>query len=470
LSDPLTEGAKQPMAHVNRRQWERFAYPAELRLTATGHLLPAKLVDISERGMQIIVPVKLYAGNAIRADLPTPRAALAVTGRVCWVASDRTDGTAQTRAGIAFDPLPAAAEQQLRALASERPGSSVIVQLPGSDDPVRASAVRTDEGLRLSFALPFLREGTILTLQPTEAEAEVARIVRTHVYAGGTGTETRVELLVEPCAETRKRRFVQYDAATVGPPQVVAAPSDAAPSDSVESLTVPKRRVLKNVGYGVSLAAAVWLVSRIAEPGTAEAPPTTETDVQASKPMAASASPAHKSAPEAATSAVAPVRPPAPAHEATAPVRVPAPTTEAVVASAPVPAANKSPDTTPAADTTVAPKVEPSAPRPSRSPQVTTSKDTTEIFVPVSGSLAGLSAKLWTDPPAVSVDIPRGQVALPRRRYDLQADGVAGLSVGRPGGVTQLRVYVNSVLSQYEATAAPGGVVIRIKRDLQSPH
>jgi len=403
--------------------------------------LPAKLVDISERGMQIIVPVKLYAGNAIRAELPTPRAALTVTGRVCWVAPDRTDGSAQTRAGIAFDPLPVAAEQQLRALASERPGSSVIVQLPGSDDPVRASAVRTEEGLRLSFALPFLREGTIITLQPTHAEAEVARVVRTHVYAGGTGAETRVELLVEPCAETRKRRFVQYDAASRLPPQVVAAPSDAAPSDGVESLTVPKRRVLKKVGYGVALAAAAWLVTQLAEPGSAEAPAVTETDVQASKPMAA------------------------PAAQQPAPVAPP-----------PVPAAADVPDTTPTADTTPAAPVKPvekSAPPPaaaSRSPQVTTFKDTTEIFVPVSGSLVGLDAKLWTDPPAVAVDIPRGTVALPRRRYDLQADGVAGLSVGRPGGVTQLRVYVNSVLSQYEATAAPGGVLIRIKRDLQSPH
>ncbi|HTU61355.1 MAG TPA: PilZ domain-containing protein, partial [Polyangiales bacterium] len=436
------------MAHVNRRQWERFAYPAELRLTATGHLLPAKLVDISERGMQIIVPVKLYAGNAIRAELPTPRAALAVTGRVCWVASDRTDGTAQTRAGIAFDPLPGAAEQQLRALSSERPGNSVIVQLPGSDDPVRASAVRTEEGLRLSFALPFLREGSIVTLQPTEAEteAEVARVVRTHVYAGGTGAATRVELLVEPCAETRKRRFVQYDAASMVLPQVVAA-SDAAPSDGGEALAVPKRRVLRNVGYGVSLAAAVWLVARIAEPGTAEAPASTQTDVQASKPIAASVRAAAvttaPSVPVRVTEPAAQIRMP---EASLAPARVPEP----VLATAPRPT-----DTTPLADTTAAPKVEQPMPRPaaaSRSPQVTTYKDTTEIFVPVSGSLAGLSAKLWTDPPAVSVDIPRGQVALPRRRYDLQADGLAGLSVGRPGGVTQLRVYVNSVLSQYEAT------------------
>ena len=445
------------MAHVNRRQWERFLYPADFRLTATGHVLPAKLIDLSQRGMQIIVPVKLYAGNAISAELPTPRAALAVTGRVCWVAADRTDGTAQTRAGIAFDPLPTAAEHALRALASNCPGNSVIVQLPGSDEPVRASAVRTDEGLRLSFALPFLREGSIITLQPSEAEAEVARVVRTHVYAGGTGTETRVELLVEPCAETRKRRFVQYDAASM-PPQLVAAVA-AAPSDGVEAWSVPKQRALAKVGYGLSLAAALWLVTRITGLGTAEAPPApapppaTETDRRALKPMAAKpalVTPARLTS-DARPSMAAPSS--MTDHPATA------------SAVTPVTAPKPAPDTTP----TIAKQ----APRPAaaiRAPQVTTTRDTTEIFVPVTGSLAGLEAKLWTDPPAVAVDIPRGTVALARRRYELQADGLAGLSVGRPGGVTQLRVYVNSVLSQYEASAAPGGVVIRITRDLQSPH
>jgi hypothetical protein len=447
------------MAHVNRRQWERFLYPADFRLTATGHVLPARLVDLSQRGMQIIVPVKLHTGNAITAELPTPRAALVVTGRVCWVSADRTDGTAQTRAGIAFDPLPTAAEHALRALASDRPGSSVIVQLPGSDDPVRASAVRTAEGLRLSFALPFLREGTIITLQPSEAEAEVARVVRTHVYAGGTGTETRVELLVEPCAETRKRRFVQYDAASTPAPVVTAT---AAPSDGAESLSVPKQRLLANVGYGLSLAAAVWLVTRISGLGTAEAPPAqaaaTETDRRASKPTAAKPA---LTTPVPLTTDAMPLMAASPSLATSAIDTRPASAPGVKLVTTPKPAS----DTTP----TTAKQAPPPAAA-SRAPQVTTTRDTTEIFVPVTGSLAGLDAKLWTDPPAVAVDIPRGSVALPRRRYDLQADGIAGLSVGKPGGVTQLRVYVNSVLSQYEASAAPGGVVIRIKRDLQSPH
>jgi hypothetical protein len=462
LSDPLTEGARQPMAHVNRRQWERFLYPADFRLTATGHVLPAKLIDLSQRGMQIIVPVKLYAGNAISAELPTPRAALAVTGRVCWVAADRTDGTAQTRAGIAFDPLPTAAKHALRALASDRPGNSVIVQLPGSDEPVRASAVRTGEGVRLSFALPFLREGSIITLQPSDVDAEVARVVRTHVYAGGNGTETRVEVLVEPCAETRKRRFVQYDAASM-PPQPVAA-AIAAQSDGAESLSVPKQRVLANVGYGLSLAAALWFVARITGLGTAETPaaPATETDRRASKPTAAVdiRKPALTGPMHLTTDARPSVAAPTPRVEQPAPMDARA-ASEVTAITARKPAADTTPSTA---------KLAPQPTAASRAPHVTTTKDTTEIFVPVTGSLAGLDAKLWTDPPAVSVNIPRGTVALARRRYDLQADGVAGLSVGRPGGVTQLRVYVNSVLSQYEASAAPGGIVIRIKHDLQSPH
>lgn len=433
MSDPSTEGAKQPMAHVNRRQWERFAYPAELQLTATGHVLPAKLVDLSERGMQVVVPVKLYAGNAIRAELPTPGAApLVVTGSVCWTAADRTDGTAQTRAGIAFEALQPGAEQELRALASERPGMSVSLQLPGSDEPVRASAIRTRQGVRLSFTLPFLREGTIITLQPSEADAEVARIVRTHVYAGGTGAEARVELLVEPCSEARKRRFVHYDALPASLPDVIETTTTPTASDGSESLSVPKRRVLANLGYGLSLAAAVWLVSRLGASGADE----TETS------------------PKLVPSALISAQP-----RATTDLR-PSVEAQAVVHAEPAVPPKPTVDTKPVSDTTVSP---------ARSPAISSTKDTNEIFVPVTGSLTGIATKLWTDPPAVVVEIPRGHVALSRRKYDLHGDGVVGLSVGRPGGVTQLRVYVNSILTQYDATAVPGGVSIRIKRDLHSP-
>ena len=428
------------MAHVNRRQWERFAYPAELQLTATGHVLPAKLVDLSERGMQVVVPVKLYAGNAIRAELPTPRAApLVVTGTVCWAAADRTDGTAQTRVGIAFEALQPGAEQELRTLASERPGPTVSLQLPGSDEPVRASAIRTSQGVRLSFALPFLREGTIITLQPSEADAEVARVVRTHVYAGGTGAEARVELLVEPCNEARKRRFVHYDALPASVPEIVEE-TPTTPSEDPESLSVPKRRVLANVGYGLSLAAAVWLVSRLGASGAEEtetSPKLVPSALISAQPRATDLRPIVSDKPpvlEVETKPVAQAEP--------------------IVPPKPVV------DTKPESDTTAST---------ARSPVISSTKDTSEIFVPVTGSLAGIATKLWTDPPAVVVEIPRGQVALPRRKYDLHGDGVVGLSVGRPGGVTQLRVYVNSVLAQYDASAVPGGVSIRIKRDLHSP-
>ena len=441
------------MAQVNRRQWERFAYPTEFRLTATGHVLPAKLVDLSQRGMQVIVPVKLHPGNSIRGELPTPGAALSVTGRVCWVAADRTDGSAQTRAGIAFDPLPEATEQALYALAIEHPGDSVLVHLPGNDDPVRASAVRTDDGIRLSFALPFLRAGSIVTLQPPSASAEaaVARVVHTHVYAGATGAETRVQLLVQPSVETRKRRFVQYDAANLPPDH--HAHTAAAVSDNAESLTVPKRRLVANLGVALALTAALWLGVQLARQSDTDLPRRSETDQNASKPLADGAAIAAPSAAPAAPTQTSP----APSARSTGAVPLRAPGAAAPAHSLPTPK--------PAADTGH-PKLDRA---PSPTPKVTTANGSTEIFVPVNGSLVGLDAKLWTDPPAVAVDLPHGTVALPRARYDLEATGVAGLSVGRPSGRTQLRVYVNSVLTQYEANAAPGGVVIRLKHDLQSP-
>ena len=69
------------------------------------------------------------------------------------------------------------------------------------------------------------------------------------------------------------------------------------------------------------------------------------------------------------------------------------------------------------------------------------------------------------------VDLPSGKLELSQARYDLDAGGVSALRVGRSRGVTQLRVYLTAVLSQFDALPARGGIVIRLRRDLQSlPH
>jgi hypothetical protein len=104
-------------------------------------------------------------------------------------------------------------------------------------------------------------------------------------------------------------------------------------------------------------------------------------------------------------------------------------------------------------------------------PVLSTTSDLTEIFVPVRGPVPGLSVAQWIDPPVVVVDLPSGELALSQTRYELGAGGVASLRVGRTRGVTQLRVYLTEVLSRFAAVPARGGIVIRLKRDLQSlPH
>jgi len=67
------------------------------------------------------------------------------------------------------------------------------------------------------------------------------------------------------------------------------------------------------------------------------------------------------------------------------------------------------------------------------------------------------------------VSLPAGSLELRAERYDLNAGGVSALRVGKVRGVTQLRVYLTTVLSRFEALPARGGIVIRLKRDLQSP-
>src|ERR1700712_3247082 len=97
LSVPSAEGATHSMAQENRRQWERFAHPAELQLTAGGHVLPVRLIDVSRQGMQVVAPVLLHVGDEVGTSLPatlptaTSRATGAVRGRVCWTAPARAD-------------------------------------------------------------------------------------------------------------------------------------------------------------------------------------------------------------------------------------------------------------------------------------------------------------------------------------------------------------------------------------------
>jgi hypothetical protein len=142
----------------------------------------------------------------------------------------------------------------------------------------------------------------------------------------------------------------------------------------------------------------------------------------------------------------------------------------AVLPAAPEPAPPPRTEQPPAAATPVEPERRLDvAPEPA--PVLSTTSELTEIFVPVRGSVTGLSIAQWIDPPAVVVDLPSGELALSRGRYELDAGGVASLRVGRTRGVTQLRVYLTAVLSRFDAVPTRGGIVIRLKRDLQSlPH
>jgi hypothetical protein len=135
--------------------------------------------------------------------------------------------------------------------------------------------------------------------------------------------------------------------------------------------------------------------------------------------------------------------------------------TAAIMAPAKRPEATPEPVRAPVQPNAIAPNSEPIA----TTPRFASSGDTSELFVPISGSLAGLRAAVWVDPPALALDIPAGRITLPRTRYEIRDGGVQGLSFGRPHNVTQLRVYLTGPLTHYTTTEAPGGVTIRMKRD-----
>jgi hypothetical protein len=108
------------------------------------------------------------------------------------------------------------------------------------------------------------------------------------------------------------------------------------------------------------------------------------------------------------------------------------------------------------------------APEVADGPTLRLDGDSTEVFVPMHGALAGWRDAVWSDPPALVIDLPAtARVPFPRQRYNLQSAGVTYVSAVDLRGVTQLRVFLDAPLGRYAIAALERGFVIRLQRDLR---
>ncbi|HEY2736621.1 MAG TPA: AMIN domain-containing protein, partial [Polyangiales bacterium] len=92
--------------------------------------------------------------------------------------------------------------------------------------------------------------------------------------------------------------------------------------------------------------------------------------------------------------------------------------------------------------------------------------DSSLLFVPMTGTLEGMHDAMWIDPFALVIDLPEATLPFAQTRYALKSGGIKQVTVARPHGVTQLRVYLDALLAHYSVEVVTGGLLLHLKRDL----
>lgn len=366
--------------------------------------------------------------------------------------------------------------------AGKAAAATLEVKLDSTRSALRAQAYKAEQGMRLELVLPWFNPGSVLRLAPLDGDGArdplEGRVVNCRVQPGANGLE--LELLVVPCEPARRRRYAIYETPTTATPmsdEITQPIAQLTAADAAGALVVPKTRTRGTLLIAlVAACAGVALIALVRpleqrSPGaptlrelTEAAPPRRLQDpallLPPPLPQAAEPVPAEPS-PVAEVEAA----PPAPLPEVAAKPEAPVEGAAGGPAIATTIAVELSNERAPASEAATAPQ--PATAAPANAPIVSVTGDQSDVFVPVEGSVADLRLALWVEPLAVVADLPSGRIPLTQPRYDIKAGGVSAVSIGKNRGVTQVRVLLNALLTRYSAERAPGGIVIRMKRDLR---
>jgi hypothetical protein len=383
---------------------------------------PGACLDLSLAGVQLYVPERVDVGAAISCMLLEGHEELRLSGRVCWSMADVRYGDATaSRVGIFFDPLSAA-------------------QLQGYEQTLLGVAVPNERGVYLHVPLPSLESGSLVMFQPLADPRTREGVVINSQLSTAPGTRAvELTVLLEPAARTHVER------AWSEPCQ----PLSDEPLDSRSpTVLLPAARARKSKGKGKTrprswstpaallICALCWLAGQYDGP----------IDLRAVFSSRAKHERARAQTASAADIGLPVVAAPSKQTEDFAPAL-------ALVALLPEDA-----------DTAAAATLPAGRDEPELAPRWESRGDTCELFIPLVGTLARSRVAIWSDPLALAVEIPEGQIPLERRRYEVGEGGVAAISFGRPGGTTHLRVFLEGPPRRYAVDAADGGILVRVTR------
>ncbi|MDD9939264.1 MAG: PilZ domain-containing protein [Myxococcales bacterium] len=510
------------MTQLSGRQHTRIHYrvPVQLLTQLDGgpQRVPGSSLDLSEGGIRIAAPARVDVGEPVRCSMTLDGRETELTGRVAWVAPEGDGGGI----GVCWSDLGTRDTQALRHIIDRaREGyRRVELHFDGIDGPIFARARPTDEGVRLSVALPILEERSGVSFRfDDDAPLLRGRVGAVAVERVAGNRRLCIDVDASAGGAVRHRKHTQYgDASEIAhalrrhvAPSAPNAPNapDAQPDDDVTIPGLPRRRSTLLVAALAAMggAAATWaIVASLAEP-TREVRPLSEApravppraqplqvgaaipETVAGTAIGAEAAAVAVAVAETETEDVAETVAEAETEDvaetvaetetkagtgtgatadnaAAVETRIRAPATVAAVAPAPrelavatARADNDSPRRV-AEDVSHLP-LGVTAPSPTR-PSVEVEGDTTHLTLPLEGDLTGMRSRIWADPLALALDLPGGLQTLAQGSYRLDEGGIRYVRLNRRADAVLLRVMLQRPIDSYAVTLTDGTLRIRI--------
>jgi len=423
------------MAPFVVRRSERIDYRVPVTLFAARDNVPpvvGRSLDVSEGGMRVLAAIPMPVGAIVRCELTLDGHSALLEGRVAWLSqasgpvleSDEVEQANALGIGIRFETLTREESGALRKLISQATEGYMPAELElhGVRAPVAARAVPTASGARISASLPWLKRGAPVGVRFIGAPADVRGHVSDAMLRELPNGGRRLQIDVEAEAPTRVRRDTQYGDAldferakpldsggaidvegvetSPAAPSVDGASTGAASSADTPTFEVPQRRLpawlvfVAGAALGIS-ATAAWMRHK-----------------QAAPVVRLTSSEAH-AALEAGSLGAAGAR----AEEArqVAPLPVAQPTQAATLAAA-------APIAAPAPSNVESPTSS-SALASDSAPAVVSSPGATTVRLPFHGSLEGMTSRIWADPYALAIDLPKGKSSVALGRHMLSDPG-----------------------------------------------
>lgn len=441
------------------RRQRRVSFRTSVRLRAPGrdHSVVARVQNLSRSGIFVTAPEMPAAGTEILCRMLVAGERCTLKGHVAWVqppspvhAADGASG-----AGIRFVGLTEREADLLAKLVAEPEDDRqpVDVWLEGQRAPIRSHAEVTDEALRLSTRLPFLRLGSPVKVTFVRRGVEEVREGALQEITLNSTAEDgipRLRLLVSTPPQEAASGTIEAAAAGASSTPVVEA---LGPTTVVEPAVV-EPALVEPPAVAPTREQDRTQKTQSPQPNPERHAPWSAPSWSRARPWVAAAMVAAAAALLAVRPWRSPPEPPAPAPRApeTRPFQVqiePLPQPRAPEANVAPPSALPAPATTAIS----APGLK----------LADVENDGAALFISLSGSVAGLKRYPLANPPGLAINLPRARALAPAGVHSL-AGAWKRIVVQRRGWGTHLRLFFEPGHIA-DVQAAPSGlrVVLRAK-------